>query len=83
MLVALSGQIIVIIASLAWGFEGIIQRFEITTMGMYVCGIRDITKEHCSYTAWSFFAYRAVTHDGRFARVWNGAFILQNCPSAC
>ena len=28
-------------------------------------------------------AYRAVTHDDRFAGDWNGAFILQNCPQAC
>ena len=28
-------------------------------------------------------AYRALIHDGRFVRGWNGAFILQNCPFAC
>ena len=28
-------------------------------------------------------AYRAATHDGGFAKGWNGAFILQNCPLAC
>ena len=42
----------------------------------------DIDREHCSI-AWLFLAYRAVIHDGGFMRDWNGAFTLQNCPSAC
>ena len=29
------------------------------------------------------FWHRAVTHDGRFGKGWNGAFILQNCPLTC
>ena len=33
-------------------------------------------KEIFSFIAWSFLAYNAVVHDGRFVRGWNGAFIL-------
>ena len=51
MLVALSGQIIVIAEPCAWGFEGIIQKFEVTTIGMNVHGISDIVKECCSFIA--------------------------------
>ena len=69
MLVALSGQIVVIIDSWAWGFEGIIQRFVVTAIGMYVHGMWDIIKEHCSFIAWSFLVYRVVADDGRFTRV--------------
>ena len=36
---ALCGQIIVIVDSSVWGFEGMIQRFEVTAIGMYLCGI--------------------------------------------
>ena len=48
-------------------------------IGINVHGIWDITKEHCSFIAWSFFAYRGVTLDDRFVRGCNGVFILQNC----
>ena len=59
------------------------QRFEVTAIGINVCGTWDIDREHCSPIAWSFLAYKAVIHDGGFMRGWNGAFILQNCPFAC
>ena len=83
MLVALSGQINVIVVPSIWGFEGMIQRFEVTATDTNEHGIWDITKEHCSFIAQSFLAYQAVTHNGRFVRGWNGAFILQNFPLAC
>ena len=83
MLGVLSGQIIVIVNPLVWVFEGMIQGFKVTTIGMYVHGIQDNTKEHFSFIVWLFFAYRAVTHDGGFVRGWNGTFILKNCPLAC
>ena len=57
-------------------FEGIIQRFEVTAMGMNVCGTWDIDREHCSPIAWSFLEYKAVIHDGAVVRGWNGTFIL-------
>ena len=38
-LVALSGQISVIVDPWVWGFDGMIQRFEVTAIGMYVHGI--------------------------------------------
>ena len=37
-LVALSGKIIVIGDPSVWGFEGILQRFEVTAIGTNVCG---------------------------------------------
>ena len=43
-----------------------IQMFEVTRTGRNVCGTWDIDKEHCSFIAWSFVAYRAVTHGGGF-----------------
>ena len=63
-LVALSGEITIIACPCVWGFEGIIQRFEATAIGMNVHGARDITNGHCSFIAWLFLAYRAVIHDG-------------------
>ena len=60
-----------------------IQRFEITATGTNVHGTWDIDKEHYSFIAWSFEAYKAVVYDGGFVRGWNVAFILQNCPFAC
>ena len=60
-----------------------IQSFEVTAMGMNVCGTWDIDTEHSSLTAWSFLAYMAVIQDDRLMRGWNGVFILQNCPFAC
>ena len=78
-LVTLSGQIIVIVDPSVSGFEGMIQRFEVTATGMNVCGTWDIDREPCSFIAWSFLAYRAITQEGGFMRGWSGAFILQNC----
>ena len=83
MLVALSGQITVIVDPSVSEFEGMIQRFEVTATGMNVCGTWDIDREHCSPIAWPFLAYKAVIHNGGFMRGWNGAFILQNCQFAC
>ena len=83
MLVALSGQIIIIADPSVSGFEGLTQRFEATATGTNVCGTRDIAKKHCSFIAWPFLGYRPVIHDGGFVRGWNGVFILQNCPFAC
>ena len=82
-LVALSGQIIIIVSASVMGLEGIIQRSEVAATGMNVCGTWDIAKEHFSFIAYSFLANRAVIHDGWFVRGWNGAFILQNCLFAC
>ena len=79
----LSGQFIVTVDPSVLGFEGMIHRFEVTAIGTYVHGIRDITKEHCSFIAWSFLAYRVVTDNGRFVRGGNGAFIPENCLLAC
>ena len=59
-----------------------IHRFEVTEIGMYLCGIRDITKEHFLYCL-VIFGIQGVTHDCGFVKGWNGAFILQNCPLAC
>ena len=53
------------------GFEGMIQRLEVTATGMNVCGTWDIDREHCSIV-WTFLAYRTVIHDGGFMRGWNG-----------
>ena len=39
MLLALSGQIIVIIDSWPWAFKGITQKFEVTAIITYGCGI--------------------------------------------
>ena len=57
-LVALSGQIIVIVDPSVLGFEEMIQRFEVTAPGMNVCGTHNIDREHCSPIAWLFLAYR-------------------------
>ena len=51
MLVALSGQIIVIVVPSVWGFEGMIHRFGVTAIGTNVCGIWNIIKEHCFFIA--------------------------------
>ena len=48
MLVALSGQIIIIVDSSASGFEGKILRFEVTATGTNVCGAFGIDREHHS-----------------------------------
>ena len=48
MLVALSGQIIVIVDPSVLGLKGMIQRFEVTATGMNVCGAWDIEREHYS-----------------------------------
>ena len=32
-----------------------IQRFEVIAVGINVCGIRDITREHCSFIVCSFW----------------------------
>ena len=37
-----------------------------------------ICSEHCEVIPAGFLAYRAETHDGRFARGWKGVVILQN-----
>ena len=57
-------QVIVIGDPWVWESEGMIQRFEVTAVGIYEYGIWAITKEHSSFIAWLFLAYRAVTHDG-------------------
>ena len=54
MLVTLSGNVIVIADPSVLGFEGMIQRFEVTATGMNVCGTWHIDKECCSFIAWSF-----------------------------
>ena len=56
MFVTLSGQIIVIAGLSVLGFEGMIQRFEVTATGMNVHGTWDIDREHCSFSAWPFLA---------------------------
>ena len=48
-LVALSEQIIFILDPSVWGFEEIIKRFELTTIGTNVHGIWDITEEYISF----------------------------------
>ena len=48
------GKIIATVDPSVWAFEGMIQRFEVTTIGTYVHGIRDITKEHHSFIVGSF-----------------------------
>ena len=83
MLVALSGQIIIIVDPGVSGFEGMIQRFEVMAMSTNVYSTLDIDREHCSPIAWLFLAYRAVIYDGGFVRGWNSAFILQNCQFVC
>ena len=83
MLVALSGQITIIVNPSVSGFERMIQQFEVTATGVNVCGTGDTDREHCSPIAWLFLEYRAVVHDGGFVRSLNGTFILQNCPFAC
>ena len=65
------------------GLEAMIQRLEVIAIGMNVHGVWDIDKEHCSFIAWSFLAYRAVIYDSGFVRGWKGAFILQKCVFAC
>ena len=82
MLVALLGQIVITVDPGVLGFEGMIQRFEVTATFTNECGAWDIGGEHCSPIAWSFLAYRAVILDGECVRGWNGAFILQNYPFA-
>ena len=47
-LVALLGQIIIIVDPSISGFGGMIQRFEVTATGMNVCGTWDIDREFCS-----------------------------------
>ena len=56
MLVALSGQINIIADPGVSGFEGLIQRFEVTPIGMNVCGTWDINRENCSPIAQLFLA---------------------------
>ena len=53
MLVPLLGQIIVIVDPSVSGFEGMIQRFEVTATDMNVCGAWAIDREQCSFIAWS------------------------------
>ena len=70
MLVALSGQIIIIAVS---GFEGIIQRFEVTATGMNIFGTCDTDKEHCSlYCLVIFNKYGCYTW-------WWGCEGLEGC----
>ena len=54
MLVTLSGHFIVTADLSILGFEGMIQRLEVTATGMIVHGTWDIDKEHCSFIAWPF-----------------------------
>ena len=54
MLVASSGQIIIIVGPSVLEFEGMIHRFEVTATGMNVCDIWDNDREHCFPIAWSF-----------------------------
>ena len=68
MLVTLSGKIIIIADPSVSGFEGMIQRFEVTATCMNVHGTYNIDKEQCSFIAWLFLAYRAVIHDHQFMR---------------
>ena len=75
---------IVIVDPQIWGFEGMIQRLEVTAIGtvhMYVA--YEILLKSTVPLLPGHFWHRAVTHDGRFVRGWNGAFILQNCSLAC
>ena len=48
MLVALSGQIILIVDHSVLGLEEMIQRFQVTVTGKNVCDTWDIDREHCS-----------------------------------
>ena len=57
-LMALSGQIIVVVDPSVLEFEGMIHRFEVNATGMNVCGSWDIDREHCSPVTCLFLAYR-------------------------
>ena len=67
---------IIIVESSVLGFEGMIQRFEVTATGRNVCGTWELNREHCSLIALSFLAYKAVIDDHGFVRGSNGVFIL-------
>ena len=49
MLVTLSGQVIISADPSISGFEGMIQKFDVTAAGMNVHGAWDIDKEHYSF----------------------------------
>ena len=72
----MSGQIIVIADPCVLGFDRMFQRFEVTAPDMNIHALWDIDKEHCSFIAWWFLAYRAVIHEGWLVRGWKDAFIM-------
>ena len=80
--VALPGQIRVMV--LAGAESGVvrIQKFGATCDGMLTSKVFLICNEHCKEMLARFVAYKAEIPVGRFASGWKGVGIVQNCPFA-
>ena len=48
------------------------------SIGKFASEVFLICNEHCEVISAGLLAYRAVTHDGGFAKGWKGVVILQN-----
>ena len=76
--VAFSGHISMMVLA---GVESGVVRIQTsgdTCVGKFTSEVFLICNEHCEVISVELLAYRAVTHDGGFARGWKGVVILQN-----
>ena len=76
--VAFSGHIsMMVLASVERGVMRIQTSGDIC-VGKFTSEVFLICNEHCEVISAVLLAYRAVTHDGGFAKGWKGVVILQN-----
>ena len=76
--VAFSGHISMMVLA---GTESGVVRIQTSgdiCVGKFISEVFLICNEHCKVISAERLAYRAVTHDGRFAKGWKGVVILQN-----
>ena len=76
--VAFSGHINVMVLA---GMESGVVRIKTSgniCVGKFTSEVFLICNEHCEVISVGLLAYRAVTHNGGFAKVWKGVVILQN-----
>ena len=76
--VAFSGHISMMMLA---GVEGGVMKIQTSgdiCVGKFTSEIFLICNEHCEVISAGLLAYRAVTHDGGFAKGWKGVVILQN-----
>ena len=79
--VAFSGYISVMDQCELAGVESGVMRIQTSgdiCVGMFASEVFLICNEHCEAISAGFLAYRAVTHDGGFAKGWKGTVILQS-----